>query len=204
MSISYSVKAGPENGQTVQPCTKARPKRRITMWDLLKWAYITQQVEHCGSERRGGDGGFASQGELGMSVQSSGGGFNVPEDALEVEAKLWRVLAGRQRTLVIWSARTGDRPPAEPRLTPLKVVPMGYSRYGNPWVETNRRGKPYLCPVMIRGHRPEDVPRLRAEARAAYLLWFTGLVKLSDADWRLSRFEVAGIGVPAAPWDGGA
>jgi len=29
-------------------------------------------------------------------------------------------------------------------------------------------------------------------------------VKLSDADWRLSRFEVAGIGVPAAPWDGGA
>lgn len=181
---------------------KADLRREITAWGALVWAYRHEFVRAAGDSQalRYADTDYA---QSPMETEKVGGGLingalHVHEDALAIDALVWRWFDGSAQTRFC-IARHAERetpPPRQLDLVLQRIVPK-YRPNGALWMEYPPRGRqvPYLCVLDYVGE-PADViekkQRRQAELHALFLAMLDWMAMLS-----LSKWKIVGRGLTA-------
>jgi hypothetical protein len=186
------------------------------MWELIVWAYRRQMVQY---EVEGDDGpgmpqqaaSFLSLIKLGLfeTRRSEGWSINAAgtmahEDAHEVHARVQALGDPDHRALIVGTGAAGSPPVWNPKIPPLRVVPVwkaGGSRLEMFYAEKGHR--PLGCMIDYEGFTEEEARSIRQSAIESYQLWWRLLRVLRVGfigDSSLTRWKVTGIGAAAEPW----
>lgn len=180
-----------------------------TLWRLLVWAYRDQLVRRSGRDvvltSSNSSTGLAC-GAMRTGIVASGGSpltAAVPEDALTVEAVAGQLTRADYR-LLVQAAESGAPPDWNPKLPPPGCRPRrrDNGKIAMLYRRPHKRDEPYASLVEFPFGEAWAAGR-RAEARALYHAFHTALVRLYPvlgAERALLRWRVAGLGLPAWPW----
>lgn len=193
---------------------RTRTRKRVTIEDLLIWAYRDEKVDrveagpaagfHTGYGRVSacGTASVERYGLLGCFVDGSRMMVSprAPDDAVAVHEAV-QAFAVETRVLIMVHARAATRP--EWRRVPVRCLPVMRLKAGRqvPAVTYHPTEKrPSFCPVQYAG----DDERQLACKREAWRLWAHGLQRLAewfrDGPRVLSRHEVTVHMPELAPW----
>lgn len=213
------------------------PRTPITLWALLVWAYRGQMVQY---ER---DRAFAFRpaaayaghflpGQTSSTWEGrgciNGAGTLAHHDAHILHAVVTRLPAA-QRRLVVDTAADGRPPVWDPRVEPVRVVPLWKGAEGRierehgrvrvlgqplrmyagqryPGDERRGRHQAVGCWIGYVGHTAEEAAAIRTAARKNYAFWWAGLLEVYRCAWSekgFERWKISSMGVPREPWKAG-
>jgi hypothetical protein len=124
------------------------------------------------------------------------------EDALTVHDYVMR-LTTIERQLIIVSAELGTPPEWNPKIPPVKVVPVLRGNGKPKMLYPPRRNEPIACLIAYEGVMPQQAEALRERSRAAYRACHSALLILAEALTsldELTRWRVAEAGAAREPW----